>query len=180
MINIIKIREDIPSILSNDSIGCELGVFEGVYSQILVDSGKFKKLYLVDTFSSDIVSGDKRGKNRRFYQDGTILYEYNKQKFMSNQIVEIVRQDSVFFLSSFTNFFDFVYIDTLHTYDFTFKELEAAYIATKAMGFICGHDYHITGFPEVVRAVKVFTRKYNLKYFLTTEDTLESFIIQKL
>lgn len=178
--NDIQIRENLPSILHIDSIGCELGVFEGEYAQILADSGKFKKLYLVDIFSGGTGSGDKSGNNLKFYQDGSLLFEHNKQKFSAYDFIEVIRQDSISFLNAHKDFFDFVYIDTVHTYDFTLRELEAAYTATKVGGFICGHDYHPTKSAGVVRAVQEFVAKYSLKYDLTSQDILESFVIQKL
>ena len=40
-------RDNITNLLPLNSIGCELGVFEGDFSQKLIDSKKFHKLYLI-------------------------------------------------------------------------------------------------------------------------------------
>lgn len=176
-------REQITDLLENNSIGCELGVFEGSFSQILVNSGKFSKLYLVDLFGKiDIAtSGDKRGNNIKVYLHTDAMLEVVKEKFGSNPIVEICTSDSVSFLNSMPDdYFDFIYIDTVHDYNHTRKELEASLRVIKNGGFICGHDYHETEYPQLVLAVNEFCNKNNLYFTLTNEDRLESFMIKVL
>lgn len=175
----IHTREEIPSLLKPDSIGCEIGVFEGEYSQVLADSGKFSKLYLVDVFTGIASSGNKSGKYVKTYSDAGILFDHNKNRFQKYNFVEVVKQDGISFLNQKPNYFDFIYIDTLHTYKHTLKELEAAYLAIKSGGYITGHDYNDSQYSGLVRAVKEFCDKYQLSFQTTDQDLLESYIIIK-
>lgn len=175
----IHIRENLPSILKEDSVGCEIGIFEGEYSQVLADSKRFKKLYLVDIFQGIASSGDKSGNNIKTYTDAAILYDHNKNRFTNYNFVEVVKEDGIEFLTRMPNTFDFIYIDTLHTYNHTLKELEAAYISIKDGGYICGHDYNEYQYSGLVRAVKEFCEKYSLSFETTDQDFLESYIIKK-
>jgi hypothetical protein len=172
-------REELPSILPENIIGCEIGVFEGDYSQVLVDSGKFKELYLVDVFSGVASSGNKRGKNIKTYNDASVLFEHNSDRFSKYDFVKVIKEDGISFLNRMTNKLDFVYIDTLHTYSQTIQELESAYLAVKSGGIIAGHDYNEEQYSGLVRAVKEFCLKYNLELRLTNQDTLESYYITK-
>ena len=177
----MKNREDITNLLNPRSIGCELGVFKGDFSKVLLDSGKFDQLYLVDPFSGQIQSGDKNGNNVESL-DGEGLFSYVSKRFECNSNVFVTRQRSHEFLSIFKDdFFDFIYIDTTHQYDQTILELELAYKKIKNNGIVAGHDYHPQMFGEVVNAVQYFSDKYKLPFTLTTDDVLNTyiFLIQK-
>lgn len=167
----INVREQIVELLSPNSIGCELGVFEGDFSQSLVDSNKFSELYLVDLFSG---SASNFGKH---YPDASILNEYVKKKFQSHSSVKVVKQDSISFLQTSKINFDFIYIDTIHTYHHLIQELNSAHDCIKPGGYICGHDYCIE-FMGVIQAVKEFSTKYQYPVIVTTENDYPSFIIR--
>lgn len=176
-------REQITDLLESNSIGCELGVFEGSFSQVLVYSSKFSKLYLVDLFDKidTATSGDKSGNNVKVYLHTDAMFEVVKKKFESNPIVEICTSDSVSFLNSMPDdYFDFIYIDTVHDYNHTKLELGASLRVIKDGGFICGHDYHEKEYPGLVLAVNEFCNNNNLSFTLTNEDRLESFMIKVL
>jgi hypothetical protein len=169
----IDYRNEIGDILKNDIVGCELGVFEGAFSKILINTNKFKKLYLVDTFEG-IVHGSKE----KIYTDGAVLFDYVKKIFANNTNVDIIKQDSIAFLNSMPeNSLDFVYIDTTHKYEQSIKELNAARRAVKSGGLICGHDYMKERFPGVCQAVEEFSIQYNLRYRLTQKDIYKSFFM---
>lgn len=175
----IDSREQIPTLLSENSIGCELGVFLGEYSEILLSSKKFNRLYLVDTFDGQIGSGDKYGNNMRIL-GGEYLLANAIHKFQNHNTIEIIKSDSIKFLKNCnSNFFDFIYIDTVHTYKHLMQELQESRRVIKLNGFICGHDYNKNIFPEVVTAVNDFCQMYNYTFYTTTKDILESFIITK-
>lgn len=169
----IKYRYQLKDLLDNDIVGCELGVFEGDFSQTLLNTKKFKKLFLVDIFSGRIqVSQEK------VYEDGSVLFYKVKNRFDRYPEVSVFKQDSVDFLNSMEeSSLDFVYIDTEHTYEQLSSELEAARKSVKNNGFICGHDYAENKFPGVCKAVNEFTRKYDLSFKITQEPIYKSFFI---
>lgn len=176
--NNILTRSNLIDLIKPLSVGCELGVFLCEYSDVLIQSGKFNKFYLVDTFNGTVGSGDAEGENIRIF-NGNDLFEFAKQKYANNQIASIVKTDSVSFLKSKPDkYFDFIYIDTVHTYDHLLSELEESLRVIKDGGLLCGHDYNKEIFPGVVNAVIDFTKKYNLSYYTTSQEKLNSFIIQ--
>jgi len=176
--NNIATRSNLIDLIKPLSIGCELGVFLCEYSDILIQSGKFNKFYLVDTFNGLVGSGDSNGENIKSF-DGNYLFELAKQKYNDNQLVSINKTDSITFLKSKPDkYFDFIYIDTVHTYDHLLSELEESLRVIKNGGLLCGHDYNVSIFPGVVNAVINFTKKYNLVYYTTSQEKLKSFIIQ--
>ena len=105
----IDSREQIPTLLSENSIGCELGVFLGEYSEILLSSKKFNRLYLVDTFDGQIGSGDKYGNNMRIL-GGEYLLANAIHKFQNNNTVEIIKSDSIKFLKNCNSNFLILFI----------------------------------------------------------------------
>lgn len=168
--NTINTRNQIVDLLPTHSIGCELGVFEGDFSASLLDSNKFDKLYLVDLFSG---SASNFGK---CYSDASVLYDSVKNRFKQNSSITVIKQDSVTFLQTTNTRFNFIYIDTVHTYDHLIKELKAANNCIVPNGYICGHDY-CQEFHGVIDAVKEFTQQYNYPLTVTSESQYPSFII---
>lgn len=169
MIDILH-RNQITDLLPKNSIGCELGVFEGDFSEQLISSNKFDKLYLVDLFSGPAWNFGKH------YPDAAVLYDSVKNRFQDKQEVYVIKQDSVSFLKSSELKFDFIYIDTIHSYEYLSQELAEAYNLIKSNGYICGHDY-CTEFGGVIQAVKEFSEKYQYEVSSTKESGYPSFII---
>jgi hypothetical protein len=167
----ISSRDDIISILPDNSIGCELGVFEGDFSEKLLLSKKFNQLYLVDLFNGPAWNFGKH------YRDASILHNNVKNRFAKYPEVKVVKQDSVSFLRSTKYIFDFIYIDTIHSYEYCIQELNAAHKCIKNNGYICGHDYCLE-FQGVINAVKEFSEKYQYTPIITQEKDYPSFVIQ--
>lgn len=175
----IKSRFNISDILPNNIIGCELGVFEGDFSEVLINTEKFSKLYLVDLFDGLVESGDTHGNNVKV-KSGLELQESVINRFLKDDRVVISKNDSISFLSFFDDeYFDFVYIDTSHQYEHTKAELELAFKKVKTGGIIAGHDYNEYQFHGVVLAVNEFSLVKNLPINLTSEDKLETFYFFK-
>ena len=175
----ITSRFEIEKIINENSIGCELGVFKGDFSEILIKSNKFHQLYLVDLFHGQIQSGDTHGNNIEIL-DGECLYQSVLEKFKDNTAVSILKQDSISFLKQFPDeYFDFIYIDTTHQYTQTKNELNIAFEKAKPNGIIAGHDYNSTHFNEVCIAVDEFSKEKKIKLNLTSEDFLETYYFYK-
>ena len=176
----INIREEIINLIPINSIGCELGVFDGQFSEILFTSNKFKHLYLVDPFDGLIMSGDKNGDNIR-YIHGNDLYKIVNNKFVNNLGITVIKDFSHSFLNQQEdNSLDFIYIDTSHRYEDTKSELEISWQKIKNGGIISGHDYSLESFPGVVKALDEFLLKYNISNCIFTEqDKLKSYLFYK-
>jgi predicted O-methyltransferase YrrM len=90
-------------------------------------------------------------------------------------------------LQTFDNgYFDWVYIDTDHSYKLTRQELEICRDKVKDGGIIAGHDYHMGNWVEghkygVIEAVYSFCVDFEWEIIYLTSDIIEaSFAIRRL
>lgn len=174
----------ISDLICSSSIGAEVGVFKGDFSQQLADLGKVDKLYLCDTFSGIIGSGNVDGNNYEEY-NGDKLYDLVTERFANNEKVVIKKLSSYDFLHSFDRDLNFVYIDANHGYASVMQDLVMAKRALKTGGWIFGHDYDVnpakqhTVWPsEVKKAVNDFCLQYNLVIDALAMDGWTSFGIR--
>lgn len=159
------------------SVGAELGVFCGEFSDHILNIVKPARLYLVDTFEGIVVSGDADGNNAKQRDMGRMYYELRQRMF--GKAVVVMESAFTWLSAQPANYLDWVYIDTDHSIESTMVELAAALPAVKKGGFICGHDY-APGFPGVVQAVDLFCKKHKLIAEIWDGDKLPSYKIQKV
>ncbi len=176
-LKILLDREELLSFLPKNGVVAELGVDEGEFSQKILDINLPQKLILIDAYETKRYSLKK--------------LELIKNKF-SKQIkdgkVEIRKGYSTDFASYFPDeFFDWIYIDTNHTYQTTMRELLLYSEKIKRNGFICGHDYVLGNWKAhgkygVIEAVREFCALNNWEFvYLTFEEhNHHSFCIRKL
>lgn len=174
--NIIKTRNELLTHITKNIICAELGVFEGTFSNEILQIIKPSKLYLVDIFTGNAISGDVNGQNRK-----TILlddsYKNLQERYKNDASVILYKGLTKNFFESIENeSLDFVYIDADHSYEGVKFDLEYSRIKVKRNGFISGHDY-ANAFPGVIKAVDEFCTKYNLEKIITTDERLNSFLI---
>ena len=126
-------RLEILKELKKNSVCAELGVAYGEFSDQILEIVKPKLLVLVDSYPN----------NGNFVDEGYL--EYIKKKYQKKIIekkIEIIHNDSIKAASMFKdNFFDWIYIDTTHSYHHTLGELRAWKNKIKSDGYILGHDY---------------------------------------
>jgi hypothetical protein len=163
-----KTRESIFKILPKYSVCAELGVFRGDFSKLIIKHIKPKELHLVDVWES--LYGD-------FYPNWGVYTNFGnlKTKDAYNETLEKIKGanykihtgDDLEYLKSISNhYFDWVYIDSSHEYEHTFRELELLNQKVKPFGIIAGHDWHTDeSHPHygVAKAVKEFCVNKNWK-----------------
>lgn len=163
--------------LPKHGIVAEIGVNEGDFSEEILRICAPKKLILIDIWAS------KR------YHEG--LFEKVQKRFSSqltNGTIEIIRDFSFAAIENCPgSFFDWVYLDTDHSYFTTKRELELLEPKMKTAGIIAGHDYIVGNWDGGIRygvmeAVREFCLNHNWEMiFLTHElDTTPSFAIRKI
>lgn len=163
---------EIKKILPENPVTCEIGFFKGEYSKSINEILKPERHYVIDTFSDkNMVSGDKDG-NSVSYQDMTLMDEY------SRSLGYITIKGDSEYLGLIPEFFDFVYIDADHSYDWVSKDLRNAIRKMKTGAVLAGHDYSQDKFPGCYRAVNDFCDKYHLSIFLITNDGCPSYFIK--
>jgi hypothetical protein len=140
---------------SNDNIGIELGVAEGVFSSRMMKSGKFKRFYGVDIY------GDRH--DTREYISAL------RNVGLENPNYHLLRMDFDSALDLFPDeYFDFIYIDGFaHTGEEGGKTILDWYNKLKVGGVIAGDDYH-QDWPLVVWAVNKFALQLNQAINITT------------
>ncbi len=152
-------------VLPKHSIVAEVGVSNGKYSEKILSVTQPKKLHLIDSWAKER------------YKDRDLFVEKRFEKEIKLGQVFIYKGFSTTELERFDDgYFDWVYIDTNHTYDTTAKELEICRNKVKTGGLIAGHDYAIGNWDArwrygVIEAVNEFCVKYNWEMLYLTHES---------
>ena len=176
-LKVVLDREALIKLLPKDGIVAELGVDEGDFSSKILTLSNPKKLYLIDAWGSKRYNEYKMRKVEKRFKD-----------YIRSGRVIIKRGISDVILKTFEDAsFDWVYIDTAHSYEQTKKELELCRLKVKDGGLISGHDYCMGNIDKalhygVVQAVNQFCVKYNWEFIFLTHETNRnlSFGIRKI
>ncbi|WP_075352589.1 class I SAM-dependent methyltransferase [Algoriphagus marinus] len=170
-------REELLKKMPKSSIVAELGVDEGKFSESILNICKPKKLHLVDLWGSSRYNEGKKNDVKQKFKD----------QIDSGQ-VEINLGYSTEVGGQFEDeYFDWIYIDTDHSYKTTILELEVWSKKIKPDGIIAGHDFIIGNWDGIVRygvieAVYEFCNKnaWEIVYITMELDSHPSFAIKKI
>lgn len=170
-------REKMLELLPQDGVVAELGVDEGGFSQSILEINKPKKLHLIDFWGSKRYNQDKRRNVEQMFSER-----------IKDQQVEINLGLSTEVADTFSDqYFDWIYIDTDHSYSTTIQELELYGPKVKTGGIMAGHDYILGNWNGLVRygvieAVHEYCVKHNWEImYLTTElHNPPSFAIRRI
>ncbi|MBL4630525.1 MAG: class I SAM-dependent methyltransferase [Paraglaciecola sp.] len=170
-------RKKLLELLPKNGVVAELGVATGCFSSDIVEYNHPKKLHLVDIWGSSR------------YNEGLLKNIETKfdNKIQSGQVV-IHRNLSQQAVQDFQdNYFDWIYIDTTHSYQQTTLELLLYSAKMKSGGIIAGHDYMQGNWSKtfkygVIEAVHEFCVENNYRFKYLTMDISEnqSFAIEKI
>ena len=155
--------------MPENSIAAELGVDEGQFSKDMLSTGRVQELHLVDLW-------------------GSVRYSEKKMKDVQTKLaaqsktgqVHFHRAKSVDAASEFEDaFFDFVYIDTDHSYTTTANELTVWAPKVKPGGYLLGHDFVDGNLAlgvkyGVIEAVAEFVNREDWVLAYVTMDHLEN------
>ena len=174
---LIQDRGELLKYLPQNAIVSEIGVWEGDFATQILNVTSPEKLYLIDSWNHD-----RKAKERKVITENRFRNQIEAQK------VIIVHDDSVNALSKFEDdFFDWVYLDSDHSYEYTKKELTVLNKKVKKNGFIAGHDYTRDNWVAmmrlgVVEAVNEFCTNHDYEFvFLTFEQSMYfSFVLRKI
>lgn len=152
--------------LPKNSVGAEIGVLAGNFSRQILDSVSPRALHLIDPWKHQTESiyktawyggGAKGGQAEMDERYSGVLKRF-KRNIRAGQVI-VHRGYSSEILEQFPDsFFDWVYIDGNHLYDYVRKDLEVSLRKVKPGGFITGDDYTEGGWWEggVKKAVDEF------------------------
>ena len=164
-LRLVKNRSRMLMLMPSNGIVAEVGVDEGNYSEEILSITQPKILYLIDAWCS------KR-------------YGDNKFNTVQNRFREEVDRGQVVIKRGISweqlqklpdSYFDWIYLDTSHTYEDTAKELEVSRIKVKPDGVISGHDYTIGNIKKalpygVIQAVNEFCINHDWEMIYLTNE----------
>jgi len=153
-------RHDVINPLSGKkNVGIELGVAAGSFSKNIVASGKFHKVFGVDTYDDYYHHVEEY---REALRTIGLLENYSLLRMSFDEARELFDD----------NTFDFIYVDGFaHTGQEGGKTLTDWWPALKVGGVMAGDDYH-TDWPLVMWAVNEMAVQLGLELHIT--DTVDS------
>lgn len=175
--NILDKREDLLDFLPKNSVGVEVGVFKGEFSDIILDVVKPSMFYLIDPWIGTLHSGDKNGNNIEYINGEQYFDDIIQQKYANKENVKVLRTTSGILRTFDDNYFEWCYIDGNHSYLGVNHDLNILRNKVKKNGIIMGHDYLTPRFQGVVKAVNQFCRENNLKIEYLSKDGCPSYFI---
>ena len=159
-------REYFFRLLGRNSVGAEIGVHEGDFSAQLLKRVKPGKLHLIDPWKYDddetYVDALYGGLAKDGQAELDARYEFVLRRFrkeIDRSQVEIHRGGSEEIVDEFKDeYFDWVYIDGNHLYEYVRQDLELYSAKVKRGCYITGDDYGVEGWWEggVEKAVDEF------------------------
>lgn len=163
--------------LPKHGIVAELGIDSGEFSKLILEENSPHKLHLIDSWES-----------QRYHRELRNIVEDKFQNQIEQGIVEINTGLSTVVGKNFPEeYFDWIYIDTDHSYETTRAELELYSKKIKADGIIAGHDFVTANWKRMVRygvieAVYEFCVKNDWEIIFLTMENQEhpSFAIQRM
>jgi Methyltransferase domain len=156
------------AMLPKHSLGAEIGVHKGDFSQQIIEVVSPKELHLVDPWEhqtsaiyKDAWYGGKAkaGQNEMDKRYSNVCNRFDKE--IQAERVKVHRGYSNDILDRFPDeYFDWIYIDGNHLYEYVKEDLELSFRKTKSGGFITGDDYTSGGWWEggVKKAVDEFAK----------------------
>jgi predicted O-methyltransferase YrrM len=155
----------------------EVGVASGEFSTQIISETRPDKLHLIDIWGSD-----------RYGEEEYCNVQRRLESEIDSGVVNVHRSLSTAAASKFDDrYFDWVYIDTDHSYETTKQELRAYAPKVKEEGVIAGHDYTLGNWVEgyrygVIEAVHEFCVQHNWELLFLTAEPIEnrSFAIRRI
>lgn len=138
-----------------DLVGIEIGVDSGENSRRILTNLSIKRLYLIDPWcgyeglDGHGVIGDNDNADKCLAHTEKIMEPFGGKsviiKAKSEEVVDTFQN----------NFFDFIYIDGNHRYEWVIKDIRNYYPKVKVGGQLAGHDMK-PGEPGVQKAVEEY------------------------
>lgn len=174
---LLSTRTQLLALLPRDAVAAEIGVSRGKFTAEIMAANRPRKLHLVDVWASERYTDELRQRVERTYAAEIAA---NSVAINLGLSIEVGR--------TFPDaYFDWIYIDTDHSYPTTRDELAVYESKMKPGGIIAGHDYVMGNWRGslkfgVIEAVHEFciARNWELLYVTTEQTTNASFAIRKI
>ena len=173
MVGLVSTKSDarkfLLEMLPKNSVAAEIGVHKGAFSIQILRTANPSELHLIDpwkyqdsgTYSSALYGGKAKGRQAEMDERYQAVCGRFETETRSGR-VRVHRGFSADILDKFPDsYFDWVYIDANHLYDFVKQDLELSLKKVKPGGYITGDDYTEGGWWRggVKKAVDEFLRE---------------------
>jgi hypothetical protein len=162
---LLPTREALLDALPKRAVVAEIGVSQGDFAAEILGRCDVRRLHLVDAWQGGRYAEDLDVVRRRFARE------------LAENVVEIDQGLSETVLAGFPDsYFDWLYIDSDHSYEVTRDELEICRHKVRPGGLIAGHDFCKGNIAKrlpygVIEAVNDFCVAHDWAYaFLTLES----------
>jgi SAM-dependent methyltransferase len=196
-------REELLQHLPKGAIGAEVGVAQGDYSAAILETAQPSELHLIDPWShlepgSDLlgasglladIEGARAGSTQfeapPANSAGDTEYAAVAARFEGDQRVRLNRQYSYKAAAGFEDgYFDFVYLDGNHHYEFVLRDLQDFAAKLKPGGLLFGHDFFEDAFSReehygVVDAVNTFLKRSDFRFIVLTWEPFSTFCLAR-
>ena len=177
-IKILLDRKELLRHLPKNVVCAEIGVDRGDFSKSILELTHPKKLHLIDAW----------GDETRYHDGLKLIVQERFSVEIANGVIEINKGLSTEILKNFPDeYFDWIYLDTNHTYSVTADELNILKYKVKANGIIAGHDYIIGNWVGdcrygVIEAVHELCVRENWELLFVTinKNEMPSFAIRRI
>jgi len=150
---VIETRNDLLKTMDKNLVVCEIGVFKGDFSKIMLDILSPKELHLIDTFNGMMCSGDKDG-NDIIWTNLDEEYINVKNTFSNDNRVYVHKGLSYDILNSFEdNYFDMIYIDGNHAQKYVLEDIVLSMKKIKSEGWIIIDDLQCEEVSSTIRNI---------------------------
>jgi len=168
---------------SSSLVGAEIGVFKGKNAYNILNNLNIKKLYLIDPYENFQLEDLEKDKEHIYNylelntKDDIASFKknmkslYNEARERLNWYkgkIEFIKLTSEKAVETFPDeYFDFVYIDGNHLYEYVIRDIELYYPKVKDGGVIGGHDFFSDRICNigVTKAVLDYVSKHNLQLY---------------
>jgi|GEM_PF-356154 len=203
MYYVLSSREKLLPFLPKDGVGAEIGVAAGDFAAAILDAAEPRELHLIDPWShleggsgllqagymlADVEEALERGVELDSpppNPNGDATLAKVAGRFEGDLRVHIHRQYSYKAAAGFEEgYFDFVYIDGNHHYEFVLRDLQDFASRLKPGGLLFGHDFFDNAFARkenygVVEAVLAFLKRSNFRFLMLTSEHFSTFCLAR-
>jgi hypothetical protein len=144
----ISSRQFLAEMLPKGGVGAEIGVFTGLFSSVLLESARPRRAYFVDPWWKAF--GPTYPDWGRYTDHGRLSTEV-AHSAAAHRVASHAREadtdvlvdySTSFFLRMPDRFFDWVYLDSTHSYEGTVEELRLIRPKLKPGAILAGDDWH--------------------------------------
>lgn len=148
----VRAKDFLQAVIPKDGVAAEFGVHKGRLTRVILDVTHPTKLHLVDMWYLLGAEWEWGGGDRSTLNGLVGVMEDNLADLTSGRVQLHIGDDLQLIPTFPDEYFDWVYVDTLHSYDHLIAELEALAPKMKPRGIIAGDDYILEWqIPDAVR-----------------------------